>query len=295
MDETKMKITELTEAQKNQLPIYKDKWIEIGLRTGPANKTRREKLMGQAYKAAGLKAPKEIKWFDSPFAAKDYVKEHELDDYRCYGQHSAGWLSFYDYMREVLELKEETEALVPLIELAKEVGWFWCYEDMCLISERPVRISMTPDAENNVKVLHDEVGPAILYADKTCGYYLNGVLIVDRGKMRADWVETPADELNPKCVIEAENVEVRRELIKKLGLDRVYDTLKDKTIETKDNYELVDLKITDTEIGRYLKMTNPSVNHVHLEGVPNECDTISKALAWRDEDEGEYEEPVVLT
>lgn len=287
-------IQSLTEAQKNQLKIYKEKWIEIGLRTGPANRKRAEELMVDAYKAAGLKPPIKIIWFDSPFAAKKYLDENKLEDVRCYGNHSAGWLSFYDYMYEVLELKNEVEPLRPMIELAKEVGWFWCYEDVCLISERPVRISLKTNA-SGVRELHDEHGPAILYADGVCGYYLNGVRMVDRGKFREDWTTTPADKLDPKCVLEAENAEVRRELIKKLGLDRVYSVLKNKTIHTSGDYELVDLNITPTETGRYLKMTNPSINAIHLEGVPNECRSVDEALAWRDEDGKVYIKPEILT
>lgn len=289
-------IESLTEAQTKQLEVYKNKWIGIGLKTGPANRARAEKLINQAYEAAGLKAPGTIIWFDSPFSAKKYVDKNKLEDYRCYGSHDASWLSIYDYAYEVLELKEEVTPLLPMIELAKEVGWFWVYENACLISERPVRLSMAKNDTLGHKVLHDDHGPAIMYSDGTCGYYLNGVLIANKGKLMKEWVETPAEELDPKCILEAENVEVRRELIKKLGLDRVFDVLKTATLDTTtDGYELVDLNITDETTGRYLKMVNPSTSAIHLEGVPNECATVSQALAWRDSDEGEYVKPVALT
>jgi hypothetical protein len=41
-------------------------------------------------------------------------------------------------------------------------------------------------------------------------------------------------------------------------------------------------------------MLNPSIGTWHFEGVPIECDSISKSLAWRD-GEPEYIKPIVLT
>ena len=42
-------------------------------------------------------------------------------------------------------------------------------------------------------------------------------------------------------------------------------------------------------------MFNPSINTWHREGIHPECNTIEKALAWRDNDEGDYEKPQILT
>lgn len=291
-------ITELTEAQRNQLAIYRDKWLEIGLRTGPANRARAEKLIHQLYEVNGFAPPKKITWFDGPKTALDYVNEKGLTDSRCYGYHDAAWLGYYDYFAEVFSENKTVQQIVaplkPLIELAKEVGWFWPYDEECIISERMARISLTPGPDG-IKVLHDTVGPAVVFADGAKEYFLNGVAIMKDGKFKPEWVETPANELDPRCILEADNVEVRRELIKKLGLERVYDVLKDKTIDTSGDYELVDLKITDRATGRYLKMRNPSIDAVHLEGVPNEVKTVAEALAWRDEDEGAYDQPIQLT
>ena len=61
-------ITSLTEAQKAQMAAYRDKWIEIGLSTAPADRPRAERALRAAYRAAGLREPRSIVWCGSPLA-----------------------------------------------------------------------------------------------------------------------------------------------------------------------------------------------------------------------------------
>jgi len=62
-------IIELTPEQKAQLVIYRNKWIEIGLCTEPANRPKAEEGINLAYECAGLEPPKEIIWCESPLSA----------------------------------------------------------------------------------------------------------------------------------------------------------------------------------------------------------------------------------
>ena len=61
-------ITHLTERQRARFGEFADKWTAIGLSTDPANRKKAETGVRMAYKAAGLKPPKQIIWFDSPLA-----------------------------------------------------------------------------------------------------------------------------------------------------------------------------------------------------------------------------------
>lgn len=61
-------LTTLSNAQRAQLPVYRDKWLEIGLSTQPADRKAAEAGMIEAYKAAGLEPPKQFLWLGSPFA-----------------------------------------------------------------------------------------------------------------------------------------------------------------------------------------------------------------------------------
>lgn len=59
-------ITALTEQQKALMPVWRDKWIKIGLSTEPADRATFEKNVAVCYKAAKLAPPKRVVWVDSP-------------------------------------------------------------------------------------------------------------------------------------------------------------------------------------------------------------------------------------
>ena len=63
------KITELTQAQRDQMDPWADKWIEIGLRTGEADRPTFESGARRCYSFAGLAEPRAIVWCPSPIVA----------------------------------------------------------------------------------------------------------------------------------------------------------------------------------------------------------------------------------
>jgi hypothetical protein len=50
------------------MPEWRDRWIEIGLRTGPADRERFERCVARCYEAAKLAPPKRVVWTTSPMA-----------------------------------------------------------------------------------------------------------------------------------------------------------------------------------------------------------------------------------
>jgi hypothetical protein len=62
-----MKIKKLTREQEELLPVYRYKWIRIGLETAPADRERAERAIRLMYAAAHLPAPI-IVWCGSPFS-----------------------------------------------------------------------------------------------------------------------------------------------------------------------------------------------------------------------------------
>ena len=66
----------------------------------------------------------------------------EWNELYSYGQHDAGWLSFYSYFNEVCGLEKETQKLQPLINLSKETGWQLFYKDIAFLSEKPTEIHL---------------------------------------------------------------------------------------------------------------------------------------------------------
>jgi len=137
-------------------------------------------------------------------------------------------------------------------------------------------------------MLHNEKGPAIKFKDGWSFWFLNGVSV-------PQWiVETLPEDITPEKVLEIKNVEVRREAIRKMGIDRLIN--KGKVIDKAPGYELIDLG--NLFVGRdnfyapYLAMRNPSTNIWHVEGIHEDCRTIDSALQWRNQSD---KPPVKLT
>ena len=63
------KIERLTDEQVAQLPVYRDKWLAIGLSTEPLDLEKAKSAAIKAYKLAGLKPPQRVFHFQSPMSA----------------------------------------------------------------------------------------------------------------------------------------------------------------------------------------------------------------------------------
>jgi hypothetical protein len=58
----------LTPAQRGRIPVFIDKWIQIGRSTAPIDHDRAERALGQLYMSAGLIAP-QVVWAPCPLTA----------------------------------------------------------------------------------------------------------------------------------------------------------------------------------------------------------------------------------
>ena len=140
-------------------------------------------------------------------------------------------------------------------------------------------------------MLHNSNGPSIKYKNDFELYHLNGV------KVTKDIIKIKPEKITVNMILREQNVEVRRELLRKLGIDNFIKKLKTKPVNVSEDkiYELYKIKIGDNIKATYLKMLNPSLeNTYHFEGVSNNCNTVEQALAWRDSEEV-YINPIKLT
>lgn len=308
-----MKITKLTKAQEDKMAHYREKWIKIGLSTAVADRGKAQAAVSAAYEVGGLKPPTTFVWLDSPFAgtvaanmlatgnraAKGSAAVRAAEEQTIaqldgaytfevasskqtsttqikdqvwsagYGAHDADFLSFYDFFRNECGLVQETDKLVPLMTLVEHSGWFWPFEDIVILTERPSEVNMRNGR------LHQDGGPAVAYRDGFSVWALNGT------RCSKKIAETPAKDIPGKWVLEEKNAQVRAELVKKMGAERVVKELGAKTIDKKNGYELLNLDLGDGRFRPYLKMKNPSVDLIHIEGVHPDCKTVEEALAWR--------------
>ena len=118
---------------------------------------------------------------------------------------------------------------------------------------------------------------AIDFVDGTGYYFLNGV------PMEEKHIITPAEKLNVLEIINEKNIEVRRELIRKIGIERFILKTGATVLDKNGDYELLSIKLSDeVPDARYLKMKNPSIATWHVEGV--EGNTVEEAINWRSGD-----------
>jgi len=205
-------IKELTPEQEKQLEVYRDKWIDIGLATEPADRKKAEEGVVLAYKAANLKPPKEIIWCDSPIQGLEVVSkltgksEKSQFSYCIYGQHEASWLCFYDYLEYI-----GVDCVAPLKGLkliAQSCGWWWALDEAAVMTERPSALKVDERGR-----LHCADGPAIAYRDGWKLYFYKGINVEER------IIETPETITSDEIEKEA-NLELRRILLEIFGWDK---------------------------------------------------------------------------
>lgn len=154
---------------------------------------------------------------------------------------------------------------------SRECHWWFPYKGLVLISEKPTALHV-----NGRGQLHKDEGLAIEYSDGWGVYALNGV------RLPKEHVMTPAEQLDPKIVLNETNVEIRRELLRKIGIERFLQVTPHKVLNKKGDYQLLSVALSD-EIrdARYLKMLNPSIGTWHVEAVHPDCSTVQQAINWR--------------
>ena len=295
------KITELTAQQVEQLQAFRAEWFEVGICTERADRPKAEAAILAMRDEIGVanKRPTVI-WCASPatcILADTLLKgrqslrqslgqslrqslEQSLEQSlgqslsECWwGQHEAYWIAFYLFCRDILGVKYEAEASRHLDlwrDIAQSCGWWWCFENYVVVSERPTIVRMNTDER-----LHSDIGPALAFADGWNVYALNGV------RVPAQLVDTPAEDLDAGWLMREKNAEVRRELVRKIGIEKICKDLHAVVIDSMGEYELLALDLGDGRRRPYLKMKNPSIGVYHIEGVHPECHTVCDALNWR--------------
>ena len=278
-EEEMEKIDKLTVEQEQLMEVVIKEYEQNALGgndIAPMDEIR--KSMTFLYKLAELPCP-EIFVCTSPkdLAKKSGLKEGEKFDYNGIG-YDSGWTAFYDYMERIGVKYDESFHFNEWKNFILKSGVFCTvlYEKAAFVCVRPIAVH-----RNAEYVLHNPNGKAIEWRDGYGEYYLNGVLVTE------EIVMTPAEKLDSKLILKEKNVEVRREIVRKIGVEKLCKDLGATTIEKGWDHrgnpcELIGLDLGDGRIRPYVKLMNPSVEGVfHIEGVSPECDTLDKAFKFR--------------
>lgn len=311
MEKLKKMIEKLTKYQESQLEVYKNKWLKIGLSTERIDRKKAIKICNNLYDKILLKKIAPVIFFDNPIQAwfatyfisenpniineyntkelTNLIKEKQEHTNRkdvpkfvhpyIDGSFSASYFSFYDYMNKILEIKFDNQESFDIYMQTVSIGLVYPLDEICIVSEKPIEINMKDGK------LHADGKPSIKYKGNFNVWSLNGV------RVTKEIAETPSEKLNPRLILTEKNAEIRREIVRKIGIERVIKKLGAKVIDSEEDYDLLNFNVLGEE-RIYLKMKNPSIGTYHIEGVHPSCKTVEDALSWRN---GTNEKPRKLT
>lgn len=235
------------------------------------------------YGLSDLKEP-EIVICNSPkeMAIEANLKPGETIDYLGNG-YDSGWTACCDYFQRIGIIDKGEYDFDKWRDFILKSGIFatCLYENVAFVCIKPCKVNRNENGD-----LHSEKEMAIYWRDGYGEYFLNGVSVEENIAI------TPVDKLDPKLILTEKNAEVRREIVRRIGAERLCQKLGSKVIDMQDNYELITIDLQDGRHRPYLKMINPSIGTYHIEGVHPECKTVNDALNWRNQCN---EKPLVLT
>lgn len=286
----------LTKEQEARIPEWKEKWVEIGLQTGELNFEAAKEFAKMAYKAVDMEPPKVFLIADCPISAavlantlmeaekpedeRDYSnvydpgRIHSRLSEQSWGCHDAGWLSFYDFMIEVVG-HEECRKMEGVIGVAKNCGWWAPYEEIVIFQHPPKEVHL--DEQHRP---HNVEGPAIAYrGGLTKMYAVHGVRL-------PEYVIERPEEITVEAIRKERNAEVRRIMRERYGDARYLRDTGARVLD-EDEVEIVRgnpeagtikrLLVEDDDNSRWLVAPDGSTGRIYTLRVPRHASTCREA------------------
>jgi len=225
-----------------------------------------------------------------------------------WGAQDAYWIAFYKFCNEIdVQYSDKDKHILDLWgDVAESCMWWWAYEGVCFVCDRPQEIHKLQDGR-----LHNDSDMAVRFRD---GW---GIYAIE-GRDAPEWlVTTPADEIAMDQWVNEENVTIRLQIEQKVGQEKVLEWLDslDLTIvdertltvptsvevgadyngeswefagkqygivDTEHRYELVRMTFPNGDERRALRMRHATTGEqIPPEWVPPETSTVQEALAFR--------------
>ena len=124
-----------------------------------------------------------------------------------HGQHDAAWLSAFVGPAGG-GWSDGADGLGAIAEIARSAGWWWPYERVAVLTERPTAVR-----RDNLGRLHHGDGPALSYPDGWSLFAWRGMPIPAR-------VAAQLPQLTVEMIREEDNAEVRRVMLEYFGFER---------------------------------------------------------------------------
>jgi hypothetical protein len=125
------------------------------------------------------------------------------------GQHDAGALALIDVLQRAVGLRPG-QPLAGQLLIGRSAGWWWPFEQVAILTERPCRLDLARDAQGR---LHHPTGPVLGYPDGWEVWAWHGV------RVPRQVIERP-DTITVAQIHATRNLEVRWVLLERYGLGR---------------------------------------------------------------------------
>ena len=161
-----------------------------------------------------------------------------------YGQHEAAYLAFCDFFSNLLP--DTIKSLQGIMQVARNAGWWWPYENIAIISERPTHLHRDPEHR-----LHNTEGMALRYPDGFGIWAINGVRVDERVVMRPH-------TLTVQEITDEPNAEIRRVMREQYGYDKYLTGVGAVQINTRDKFPDEKAHLRDLEWGKLWRAELPT-------------------------------------
>ncbi|WP_405793069.1 DUF6745 domain-containing protein [Streptomyces sp. NBC_01506] len=180
------------------------------------------------------------------------------------GQHDAAWLAAFD---------GRGDRLTGLAEVAAHAGWWWPYERVTVVCERPVELHRDETGR-----LDRGDGPALAYPDGFALYAWRGMPVP------ADFL-AELTSLDPARIRAEENAELRRVMLEFYGYDRYLAESDAKPISKDETGILWRIALDDDEDVVMVEVVNSTpepdgTSRTYWLRVPPSTRTAKEGVAW---------------
>lgn len=294
-------IEKLTKEQEAGIKEWQEHCLKIGRDTSPVNKKIVEQSWLKFYKILGKEKPSfwycqsplqaqiiinifpeiqkifDIKkganiWADIRANIGDNIGDNikKLDfkyiDTYSWCQHDINWIGYYKYFEKygLLPYDKNFEIFDIWYDLACSCGWCYTFENIVFVCEKPSKIYLNRNGQ-----LHKDLDMALEYSDGYGLWMLNGI------RVTKEIVMTPAEKLDPLLALKETNADVQREIIRKIGAERMLKASNAKLVDIWDETSIrkgdvkrgTIYKLYEMNIGERIRRKYLVYEHANLEGI----------------------------
>ena len=270
-------INKLTQEQIDLFPIYVAKYTKLGLSTSSVTDEEICKAVYKLYECGKEKPPKHIVILDSPYAVVDFMKlncpKNKQQFKWGFGSMDAHWVAFYMYFWK--ECGIDIPRIEGLYDCLK-IGWYLAYKDICIVSHKPTEIHL-----DNNKVLHNEKGMAVRYADGKGIYVWHGIMLPEK----YEFIITDKDKLTTDIIDAENNSELKRILLERFGYDNYIQKVEASVIDHSRWGTLYEIPVVNREPIRIVKVVDGTpakdgTRRQYFLKVSPKIKTALEAVAW---------------